>query len=171
MDARPEDQGDGVSHQGRQPQAQPRVVPLHAHAQGRVPALDVLPQPGERFQRDLPVAVHEEDVLSPRQVEAGPQRLAVAARRLGDHPHARVLRRQPGQDLGRAVAAAVDDEQLGIGHQREDVLLDVADGGLDRAFLVEGRHDDAQPRRTIPLNLEHGSLPWVSRPPVRARRR
>jgi hypothetical protein len=60
-----------------------------------------------------------------------------------------ILGSQAGQDLARAVLAAVDDEQLGVGHQRENVLLHVADGTFDRPLLVERGQDHAQPQARL----------------------
>ena len=111
---------------------------------------------GDQLGRVLQVGVDHRDGVADGVLEAGGQRRLVAevAREVHD-AHARVGGGEPVEDLGRAVGAAVvDDDQLeveardGRGRAREE--------HLDELLLVVDRRDHAQQGGGARLCIRHG---------------
>jgi hypothetical protein len=129
---------------GRVP-LEPALRPLGHHAVD-----DVVPLPppsselGEKLRRMLEVAVHDDDGITVREIDArGDRELMPEVSRELDHLEARVAAVQLEHErIAQVGAAVVDEQHLGFAvEQREDVFEPAVEL-LQRLLLVVDRHDD-----------------------------
>lgn len=120
----------------------PRVAPFDAVSDDDVGLVDPFPQPPEVPWVALAIRVEAEEERRPDQVKAVQDRLRIALSAVAHLEGHRDLGGEGGQDLFRAIAAAVlahDEVDLDSGPK---LVVDLADDALDRGGLVVDRQDD-----------------------------
>ena len=133
--------------------------PEHTVAPGSGAVLGHRPQLLKRLERNLVVAVDEENVVAAGFGHTAHEGRAVPAILGVQHPHSGIRRGDLVQELAGPVArSVVDDNDLRAGHPIEHVLLHRGDRGPDAVRLVVGGHDDADRyRRHTHRDLRSGA--------------